>query len=113
MPNLTNLRKLLKERSKSEELSKNTEISSGNISDWKSGRSKPGLESLLKIAEYFECSVDYLLDRTDMKELVTNRLSNIIPIPILEQRAAAGLGIEINDYSEFIKEYRFMKKNIE
>lgn len=35
IPNLTNLRKPLREREKSEALSKNTGISSGNISDWK------------------------------------------------------------------------------
>lgn len=109
MPDLTNLRNLLKQRGKSEELSKNTGISSGNISDWKSGRSKPGMELLIKIADHFECSVDYLLGLTDIEKRVTSK-SDIIPIPILKQRAAAGLGIEINDYSDIISEYRFFDK---
>lgn len=109
MPDLTNLRYLLKERGKSEELSKNTGISSGNISDWKSGRSKPGMESLIKIADYFECSVDYLLGLTDIEKRVTSK-SDIIPIPILKQRVAAGLGIQTNDYSDIISEYRFFDK---
>lgn len=95
MPDLTNLRNLLKERGKSEELSKNTGISTGNISDWKSGRSKPGMESLIKIANYFECSVDYLLDRTDEREV--NYKSSVQPtiiyrLPVYEQDVAAGTG---------------------
>lgn len=109
MPNLANLLELLKKRGVSEDLSRNTGISSGNISDWKSGRSKPGLNSLIKIADYFDCSVDYLLGITDIEKKVTSK-SNIILIPLLEQKVAAGLGIETNDYSELVKEYRFFDK---
>lgn len=47
MPKLTNL--ILNKRGKSEELSRNTGVSSGSLSNWKSGRSKPGLEFLLKL----------------------------------------------------------------
>lgn len=90
-------------------LSKATAIYSGNISDWKSGRCKPALESLIKIANHFDCSVDYLLGLTDVEKRVTSK-SDIIPIPILKQRAAAGLGIQTNDYSEYIDEYRFFDK---
>ena len=41
--------------------------------------------------------------------MVTSK-SNIIPIPIVKQKAAAGLGIETDDYSEYIDEYRFFDK---
>lgn len=91
MPNLANLLELLKKRGVSEDLSRNTGISSGNISDWKSGRSKPGLNSLIKIADYFDCSVDYLLDRTNISELNINS-TIIYRIPKYEQKAAAGVG---------------------
>ena len=47
------------------QLSKDTGISSGNISDWKSGRSSPNVEALIKIADFFDCSADYLLNRTN------------------------------------------------
>ncbi|MDO5399157.1 MAG: helix-turn-helix transcriptional regulator, partial [bacterium] len=40
-------------------------VSSGNISDWKSGKSKPNVDAITKIADYLDCSVDYLLGRTD------------------------------------------------
>lgn len=39
-------------------------ISSGSVSQWKSGKIPKG-ENLLKIADYFNCSVDYLLGRTN------------------------------------------------
>lgn len=44
-------------------------VSSGNISDWKSGKSKPNIDAITKIADYLDCSVDYLLGRTDVVEI--------------------------------------------
>lgn len=35
--------------------------STGNISDWKSGKSAPTIERLIEIAHYFNVSTDYLL----------------------------------------------------
>lgn len=104
MPNLANLLELLKERGVSEDLSRNTGISSGNISDWKSGRSKPGLNSLIKIADYFDCSVDYLLDRTNISELNINS-TIIYRIPKYEQKAAAGVGQLGRDSNYSMEEY--------
>lgn len=54
-----------KGRGAAKKLSLSTGISSGNISDWKSGKSAPTLDNLKAIADYFDCSVDYLLGRTD------------------------------------------------
>lgn len=39
--------------------------SEGNISDWKSGKAIPSAEKLVLIADCLDCSVDYLLGRTD------------------------------------------------
>lgn len=39
--------------------------STGNISDWKSGKSSPSIDALPKIAEFLNCSVDYLLGLTE------------------------------------------------
>ena len=49
-------------------VSQATGISNGSLSDWKSGRSKPKYESLVKIAQYFGVSVDYLLCNEKQKE---------------------------------------------
>ena len=40
-------------------------ISQGNISDWKSGKAKPSIAALIKIADYFEVSTDYILTGVD------------------------------------------------
>lgn len=109
MLDLSNLFSLIEEKGKSAELSKKTGISTGNISDWKTGRSKPKPEALVKIADVLDCSVDYLLGRTNFKYISTKN-SNIIPIPIIRQRAAAGLGIETNDYSDIIEDIYFFDK---
>ena len=43
-------------------VSKDTGIPQSTFSDWKSGRSKPKLEKLKLIADYFEVSVDYFTE---------------------------------------------------
>lgn len=53
--------KLLKERGVTAyQVSKATGISTGSLSDWKKGRSKPKPDKLKKIADYFGVTVDYL-----------------------------------------------------
>lgn len=42
-------------------LSEATGISTGNISDWKSGRSSPSCEKVVLISNFFNVSSDYLL----------------------------------------------------
>lgn len=58
---------LLLESSKESQLAfaKAIGVSSGNVGDWKSGRSTPKLDAICKIADYFHVSTDYLLGRTD------------------------------------------------
>ena len=43
-------------------------LSKGNISKWKSG-TLPNGEILIKLANRLDCSVDYLLGRTDNPEI--------------------------------------------
>lgn len=47
------------------ELSEQTNISTGNISDWKSGRCQPSIDSLKIISEYLNLPVDYLIGNDD------------------------------------------------
>lgn len=89
---LTHLKSLLNKRGESTRLSKATNISTGNISDWlnSSKKSTPNAEALCKIASYFNCSVDYLLDRTNIKSM---NIQNIYRFPVYDQQAAAGAGM--------------------
>lgn len=47
------------------ELAKAIGASTGNISDWTSGKTKPGIEKMIRIADYFNVSLDYLVGRDD------------------------------------------------
>ena len=46
-------------------LAQSTGISSGNITDWKNGKASPSYGALVKIANYFNVSVEYLESKTD------------------------------------------------
>ena len=60
---MKNLFKIMKERNISAyKLSADTHISQGNIGDWRHGRSSPTIPTLLKLSEYLNVSVDYLID---------------------------------------------------
>lgn len=48
-------------------VSKETGIATATLSDWKNGRSVPKQDKLLKIAEYFDVSLDYLLGKSDIR----------------------------------------------
>ncbi len=88
-----NLQKLLSDPGKKTKLSKATGISTGNISDWfnPDKLAQPSADALYKIAEFFECSVDYLMGLTDIKERETEP-SKIYRFPVFYQSAAAGIG---------------------
>lgn len=70
MVNLDNLFKRISEQGlNAKKVSEATGISTGNISDWKSGRSMPSANKLDTLATLLDCSVDYLLGRTDNPEV--------------------------------------------
>ena len=70
MVNLNNLFLRIQElKLNAKKVSEDTGISTGNISDWKSGRSMPTATKLDILADYLDCSVDYLLGRTDKPEV--------------------------------------------
>lgn len=70
MLKMSNLFKILAEREISaKRLSDDTGISTGNISDWKSGRCQPSINALITIADYLNVSLDYLVGRTDCSEI--------------------------------------------
>ena len=47
------------------ELSKQAHISQSVISHWEAGDKIPRLDSLIKLAEFFKCSIDYLAGLED------------------------------------------------
>lgn len=56
---------LLKSRNvTASEVANATGIGRSTFSDWKSGRSKPGVEKLAKLAEYFGVQIEYFIKET-------------------------------------------------
>jgi len=50
-------------------VAKETGISQGLMNEYKNGVKLPTVLNLIKIADYLDCSVDYLLGRTDNPEV--------------------------------------------
>ena len=42
-------------------------VSAGAVSKWERGISVPDVDILIRLADYFNVSVDYLLERTDVR----------------------------------------------
>jgi len=61
-----NLRKIRKERGISQlKLAMDLNMSQNTISRYETGEREPGINELIKIADYFDVSVDYMLERTE------------------------------------------------
>ena len=59
-----NLRKILGEKEISQEkLKRDLSISGSVLFKWLKGRAQPSMHSLIELARYFDCSVDYLIGR--------------------------------------------------
>ncbi len=67
----------LKKEIKPNPLAKELGISSGVITKWKNG-GIPNGETLNKIADYLDCSVDYLLGRTDNPQKTTSAIDEYL-----------------------------------
>ncbi|MCT4564039.1 MAG: helix-turn-helix domain-containing protein [Maledivibacter sp.] len=55
------------------ELSGVINVSPSNISYYEQGKSFPSVETLYIIADFFDVSIDYLLGRTDRKEIIFSK----------------------------------------
>lgn len=69
-------------------VAKGTGISQGLMSEYKNGVKIPTVQNLVKIADYLDCSVDYLLGRTDCPELATpsgGAVSNTADINLIKK----------------------------
>ena len=67
---LKNLFAEIRRKGSTSQVSRDLDVSMGNISDWKNGRSVPNAVSLVKLADYFGWSVDYLLGRTEHRDMI-------------------------------------------
>lgn len=83
-------------------------VSTGNVTDWKSGKGRPNPEKLVEIADYLNCSVHYLLGKTDdptpIKSNITTVIGseNIYQIPVFESVSAGFGAYASNDIIDFM-----------
>ena len=114
MVNLDNLFLRIKDQGiTAKKLSEETGISTGNISDWKSGRSMPTAIKLDILATYLNCSVDYLLGRTDCPDLmVKDKDGNTAFIEIMRTQNVYKAKIAASDGS-FNKEVTLTDSDLE
>lgn len=52
-----------------EQLGKEVQSTRGTISNFENGNKKPSLDMLIRLANYFDVSIDYLVGRTDDPKL--------------------------------------------
>lgn len=77
----------LKKGCKPNTVAKSIGLSTAIATKWKNG-AIPNGEALAKIADYLDCSVDYLLGRTDYPDLVqVDEKGNLIIIEAMAPRA--------------------------
>lgn len=70
---MKNLRKLRKEKNISmKKLGEDINVAESTISLYETGKREPDYETLKKIAEYFDVSIDYLLGRVDVRKDTTS-----------------------------------------
>lgn len=79
------LAELLAEKEmKSEAFSQNAGLAGASVRSWLRGDSLPTLSSVVKIADFFSCSVDFLIGRSETEETIVPR-----PVPPFYPRLRA------------------------
>ena len=101
------------------QLAKEISVSSGNISDWETGRSKPGYVALSALSRFFEVSADYLLELDNEPVKTGDSLSHYkeeqgltcdgSPLEEEEADLIAMLRLMSSDQQEEIFDYTYFK----
>ena len=70
---------LMKERGvNATKLTADTGIASNSITEWKNNRAKPGTDAIIKIADYFGVTTDYLLGKSNIPTPPTPDIAAIL-----------------------------------
>ncbi|MDO6353566.1 helix-turn-helix domain-containing protein [Caloramator sp. CAR-1] len=107
------LRQLRKEKQMTgSELGKLLNVSKVAISNWENGNRFPDKDMLLKIAEIFNVSVDYLLGKTDIRNQNKTTV-DIQPTPDYPHKVTARDKKQYLEYIKTINEAFFMNDEID
>lgn len=71
-----------------EDIAGKLNIARQSVSKWEQGINEPDVETLKRLAEIFECSVDELLSEEEMKQIEPNEAPqhNDAPVPTLQEK---------------------------
>ena len=73
---MENLRKIREKRNLNQlKVATDNEITQESISKYENDIAFPSKDILIRLADYFNCSVDYLLDRTDNSQINRNNVN--------------------------------------
>ena len=89
-----------------QQLCKILETNPNKIYDWKIGKSKPSAEDVSKLADYFGCSVDYLLGRENTSD------TTVLPAKLQELVDTAS-SLSEEQLSDLLRYVRFIKADDE
>ena len=87
------------------ELAQEIQIAPNTLSQFESGKAKPSYEVLTAIADFFECSVDYLLGREDDFGNITVTKKGVFDITAEEKELLKKIRLLSTTEKEKIKEY--------
>lgn len=107
---------LIKENKSSEyRVIKDCSLQSNTFTYWKNGRATPSLDALIKIADYFDVSLDYLVGRKTAADTQnqSNSTNNVTTAPVLnkweqlnkiqQEKVLSYMDAMIDDTPDFIK----------
>ncbi len=88
-----------------EELASKLNLSKGIISLYENGDRKPSLEVLFKLSEIFDCSIDYLVGKSDIK-----KPEGIKNTKITNNSGLDTNGLDENDFQDLQRHIDYIKK---
>lgn len=88
-------------------------VSSGTVTQWKNRDSIPKGETLCKMSQYFDVSVDYILGLTDVRKVEVEELSIEEKAILDTYRSCSGEDrLRIAQYCMNIKDEKGMQENV-
>lgn len=88
-----------------EELAKKINTSRSNIANYENDKNMPSIEILNKLSEIFNCSIDYLLGKSDVRNPY-----ELKKVPFANAGGLDTTGLDEEDLKELQKQVDYIKK---
>jgi transcriptional regulator with XRE-family HTH domain len=83
-----------------EDVGKIVNVEKSTVSQWESGKRTPDVETIMKLADYFNVSIDYILGKTDIRTPIETIAAHRSDDPMSELPEEARKSLE--EFKEFI-----------